>query len=88
MATRNAALSVRNLKRSLRVMESLGVNSDLVASSTIMDQVSRVRVRIFGNSWHINLLLPIVARSVVERCVVHSDICWKQLNRYLNSRWQ
>lgn len=41
VAMRNAALSVRNLKRNLRVMEALGVNPDLGASKAIMDRVSQ-----------------------------------------------
>lgn len=36
---RNAALSVRNLKRSLRVLETLGVDPSLGASADLMDQV-------------------------------------------------
>lgn len=36
---RNAALSVRNLKRSFRVMERLGVDPNLGASNVIIDQV-------------------------------------------------
>ncbi|CAM9098191.1 unnamed protein product [Laminaria digitata] len=41
VAMRNAALSVRNLKRSLRVMETLGVNPGLGASTEIMNQLVR-----------------------------------------------
>ena len=36
---RNAALSVRNLKRSLRVLETLGVDPKLGASADLMNQV-------------------------------------------------
>lgn len=39
---RNAALSVRNLKRSLRVLETLGVDPSLGASADLMDQVNVV----------------------------------------------
>lgn len=40
VAMRNAALSVRNLKRSLRVLETLGVDPSLGASTSLMDQAS------------------------------------------------
>lgn len=39
VAMRNAALSVRNLKRSLRVLETLGVDPNLGASADLMGQV-------------------------------------------------
>lgn len=39
VAMRNAALSVRNLKRSLRVLESLGVDPSLGASADLVAQV-------------------------------------------------
>lgn len=40
VAMRNAALSVRNLKRSLRVLETLGVDPSLGASADLMGQVT------------------------------------------------
>lgn len=43
VAMRNAALSVRNLKRSLRVLETLGVDPSLGASPNLMDQVTLFR---------------------------------------------
>ncbi|CBJ25915.1 Monooxygenase [Ectocarpus siliculosus] len=41
VAMRNATLSVRNLKRSLRVLETLGVDPSLGASPNLMDQLVR-----------------------------------------------
>ncbi|CAM9132737.1 unnamed protein product, partial [Hapterophycus canaliculatus] len=41
VAMRNAALSVRNLKRSLRVLETLGVDPKLGASADLMGQLMR-----------------------------------------------
>lgn len=36
---RNAALSVRNFDRSLRMLEALGVNPELGSRSSVIDQV-------------------------------------------------
>lgn len=44
IAMRNAALSVQNFKRSLRVTRTLGVDPDLGASATVMDKVSVEKV--------------------------------------------
>lgn len=58
VAMRNAALSVRNLKRSLRVMEALGVNPNVGASKVIMGRVRKVKRR-FG------VLCPLIQVLIV-----------------------
>lgn len=64
VAMRNAALSVRNLKRSLRILESLGVDPKLGASAAVMDQVRGCR------------LDRLVSATKCARCVAFIGDAW------------